>query len=814
MTIIDKLKSVKKSANGWEAQCPAHGDKHSSLSIAHRDGRWLLNCHAGCSVDAIVAAVGLKVSDLFDDDTRKQKANGKSHGSPFVAEYIYKTAEGEPSRKVCRTADKQFPQFRWAGSGWQSGVKGVPILPYRLPELIATSADTPVYVPEGEKDCESLAELGFVATTNPMGAGKWKSDLDKYFAGRHVFILPDNDDAGRNHAEQVARNLSAVAASVCVVDLPLPAKGADVTDWPKGDPFGAQLVKQCQAAPIWQPAAEKSADAEKAVAELAALSEFAYQRCRKDKARSLGIQVAALDKLVKGQRAAVADEESELPHWKVEPWPGDVSGADLLDDLKSTFEKYIFLPSGAAEASALWVLHAWTMDAGDISPFLVLVSPTKRCGKTSMLILLLYLTPRSELASNISSSAVFRYIEDVRPTLLIDEADSFVSENEEMRGILDSGHTRAAAHVIRNEEINGKHKPRRFSTWAPKAIATIRELADTLEDRSIILQLQRRPKMAKMTRLRKRDCDEFAVLRRKAARWAEVNFDALAADPSPTTPEELDDRAADNWRPLLQIAALAGDDWSLRAREVACQLSGVGHESLSINVRLLEDIRHAFGEAEAMRSADLVAELVSDPEKPWAEWGNRGTKPLTQKQLGGLLRPFGIASETVSIQGLNDAKGYRAARFAEAWEAYLSPKKSGQNDPAGPNPTSEASKRRNACGTGVSSEFRSVAEAPADGSKTDDLACSPSGSDASTLRKPESGVEGVLTTDEAESFPLVCEHCGAPERPDRPVQRYSKDGQAFLLHQACHAEWLAGPDPDGWAFNLDDGEDDGKTDTA
>jgi Protein of unknown function (DUF3631) len=589
MTIIDKLKSVKKSANGWEAQCPAHEDKHSSLSIAHRDGRRLLNCHAGCSIDAIVAAVGLKISDLFDDDVRKQKANGKSHGSPFVAEYVYKTADGEPSRKVCRTADKQFPQFRWTGSAWQSGVKGAPVLPYRLPELIQASVETPVYILEGEKDCDALAKIGFVATTNPMGAGRWKSDLDRYFANRHVLIIPDNDDAGHKHAEQVARNLSALAASVRVVHLPLTAKGSDVSDWLKDDPTGARLVRECKAAPLWEPTAGVGDDSDKVIAELAALSEIAYQKCRKDKARALGIQVSALDKLVKDQRAVAADEESGLPHWKVEPWPDDVPGASLLDDLKSIFEKYIFLPSGAAEASALWVLHAWTMDAGDISPFLVLVSPTKRCGKTSMLILLLYLTPRSELASNISSSAVFRYIEDVRPTLLIDEADSFVSENEEMRGILDSGHTRAAAHVIRNEETNGKHKPRRFSTWAPKAIATIRELADTLEDRSIILQLQRKPKMAKMARLRRRDCDEFAVLRRKAARWAEVNFDALAADPDPDTPEELDDRAADNWRPLLQIAGLSGKDWSLRAREVACQLSGVGHESLSINVKLLED---------------------------------------------------------------------------------------------------------------------------------------------------------------------------------------------------------------------------------
>src|SRR5215470_11360646 len=115
----------------------------------------------------------------------------------------------------------------------------------------------------------------------------------------------------------------------------------------------------------------------------------------------------------------------------------------------------IILPKCAAEALALWTLHAWTMDAGDISPFMVLVSPTKRCGKTSTLIILFYLTPRSELASNISASALFRYIEEVRPTLLIDEADSFLKDNEEMRGILDAGHTKTVASVIRSVEING-----------------------------------------------------------------------------------------------------------------------------------------------------------------------------------------------------------------------------------------------------------------------------------------------------------------------------------------------------------------------
>src|SRR5262249_25407065 len=138
------------------------------------------------------------------------------------------------------------------------------------------------------------------------------------------------------------------------------------------------------------------------------------------------------------------------------------------------FRRYIALPKGADIALALWVLHAWTHDAGDISPFMVLVSPTKRCGKTSVLILLQYLTPRSELASNISAAALFRYIEKEHPTLLIDEADSFVKDNEQLRGILNSGHTKTAAYVIRTVEVNGDHQPHRFSTWAPKAIAAIR----------------------------------------------------------------------------------------------------------------------------------------------------------------------------------------------------------------------------------------------------------------------------------------------------------------------------------------------------
>ena len=398
------------------------------------------------------------------------------------------------------------------------------------------------------------------------------------------------------------------------------------------------------------------------IGELASLDALEYELQRDTAAAGLGIRVSALDKLVKGWRAATQSESTALPHWNVEPSAEPVDGAALLNNLRRVFRGYVVLPKGADIALPLWVLHAWTMDAGDISPLMVLVSPTKRCGKTSVLIVLYFLTPRSELSSNITAPALFRYIEDVRPTLLIDEADSFVKDNEELRGILNSGHTKAAANVIRNID----HKPRRFSTWAPKAIATIRAVADTLEDRAIVVQLQRKPPTATVAPLRRRDSEEFAALRSQAARWAIDNFDPLV-DADPQLPNGLNDRASDNWRPLLAIADLAGGEWRQEARQAACLLSGEAQDG-AIGVVLLKDVRVAFGDNEVIRSADLVARLTADPERPWAEW--KPGRPLSQKQLASLLVPFCITSGTVHPPGLPDGKGYRRADFKGAWRAY------------------------------------------------------------------------------------------------------------------------------------------------
>jgi AAA domain len=175
-----------------------------------------------------------------------------------VCDYIYHHHDGTPYHRVDRWFPKTsgFRQFRWTGSGWEPGKPKEGVIPYRLPELLASAHDTVIIV-EGEKDVETLREHGFVATTNPGGAEKWTPELNQWLKGKTVYILPDNDEPGRRHAQLVARNLHGVAESVRVVALPnLRSKGGDVSDWIEdgGDP--AELIDLCNTAPVWAPSDE------------------------------------------------------------------------------------------------------------------------------------------------------------------------------------------------------------------------------------------------------------------------------------------------------------------------------------------------------------------------------------------------------------------------------------------------------------------------------------------------------------------------------------------------------------------------------
>lgn len=260
----------------YMCKCPAHDDRTASLSVREGDGgKILLHCMAGCAPSAVVQAVGLKLSDLFPDDGRRGRrtapqrppkaAPAQAPAAPqerarkpelgrLVKVYPYTDEQGQTLFEVCRFereengqrvktfrqrhTDPTDPKAKHDGIVWN--LSGVRIVLYRLPEVMdAVKAGRTVYVVEGEKDADTMASLGFCATTNPggaskQGATKWLPEFTQALTGANVVILPDNDAAGLNDRQQVAQQLAAVCSSVKMLDLrqacpTLPQKG-DVTD--------------------------------------------------------------------------------------------------------------------------------------------------------------------------------------------------------------------------------------------------------------------------------------------------------------------------------------------------------------------------------------------------------------------------------------------------------------------------------------------------------------------------------------------------------------------------------------------------------
>jgi putative DNA primase/helicase len=402
------------------------------------------------------------------------------------------------------------------------------------------------------------------------------------------------------------------------------------------------------------------------VVRLAALPILQYEQTRKDESKRLGVRATALDKAVKAARGSSDDNTFSLP--VPEPWSTAV-GEEIAQILLNVTRRHLVLPEHADVALALWVLHAHAFESAEVSPNLAITSPEKQCGKSTVLDVLQRLVPKALPTSNATSASIFRAIDQFQPTLLIDEADTFLHGNEELRGILNSSHCRTTANVIRT--VGDNHEARLFTTWTPVAIAKIGKLPDTLADRSIPIEMRRKLPHETVERLRRDRTGHLEAAASKAARWAEDHLAALShADPD--LPKELSDRGQDNWRHLIAIADLIG--LGDEARKAAVALSGPREATdASVGEMLLGDIQQIF-EAQAadrLSSEAVCTALEHMEDRPWAEW--RQGKPLSKVQLANRLKGFGVRPATIRLDDDRTAKGYRLEQFQEAFDRYLGP---------------------------------------------------------------------------------------------------------------------------------------------
>ena len=229
-----RLPKLSLRGSQWRTACPVHNGKRDSFAVDPETGR--AHCHSECARGWDIPGLEQELSNC-DFKTalghieavigRALSSNGLQNQRQIAATYDYQGEDGALLFQVLRYEPKDFRQRRPDGKGgWIWNVKGIHLVPYRLPSVL--KADE-VYVVEGEKDVESLRKLGLAATCNAGGAGKWRAEYSEYLRGKTVYIIPDADEPGRSHARTVAASLKGVAASVRIVNLPSGSK--DATEW-------------------------------------------------------------------------------------------------------------------------------------------------------------------------------------------------------------------------------------------------------------------------------------------------------------------------------------------------------------------------------------------------------------------------------------------------------------------------------------------------------------------------------------------------------------------------------------------------------
>jgi putative DNA primase/helicase len=343
-----------------------------------------------------------------------------------------------------------------------------------------------------------------------------------------------------------------------------------------------------------------------------------------------------------------------------------INPAALLADLRDVITRYVVLPEMAAEALALWVVHTYAFTLRQITTYIGVVSPEKRCGKTTLLELLGRLAHEAITAANISPSALFRVIEEKQPTLIIDEADTFLEGRDEMAGILNAGYRKGNAFVMRvSEAKRRKNGLTRYSCWCPKVMAAIGRLPETLADRCILITMQRKMPGEKCDRLRELDATQY---QQRCAEFVQQHRDAIATA-RPEIPTVLNDRAADIWEPLLAIADLAGGDWPGLARQAAHKLS-LADDDIPLIGYFLSDLRNwmLIRKTDRILSRDIVATFNRLHDRPWQDL--RRGRQINEYWLAAKMRELGIRPKHLRF-GDSIGRGYVIEDIESALRRYI-----------------------------------------------------------------------------------------------------------------------------------------------
>jgi putative DNA primase/helicase len=368
---------------------------------------------------------------------------------------------------------------------------------------------------------------------------------------------------------------------------------------------------------------------------------------------------------------------SELDNqYDCEPWPDSVDGNELVDEIFTAIERCVYLTYEQILAITYWVLHTYFVrtkseqQAFRYSPILHLTSWLFGCGKTVLQDLLAEICNRSQKASNISISSVYRLLHSRRPTLFLDEIDTYFPNRDELIGILNAGYDERVGTVMRqSSKGNDWSETAEFSVWGAKCLAGIGSQVATLESRSIKIQLIRKPTQHKLIRLHDviaQDPEFFLNIRRKCVRFAIDKEEALIRQPTAYS-DTLSDRANDCWSGLFKLAALIGGDVQ-KLQDAAIKLSSSSGPEKSEFEEFLLDLKpfvESFPQSRIPSNA-LVEYLRSLEDRPYRYKG------FSAYDLASKFRPHGIGPVQMRVEGSNrNVKGYEKAELQQLISKYL-----------------------------------------------------------------------------------------------------------------------------------------------
>jgi putative DNA primase/helicase len=359
---------------------------------------------------------------------------------------------------------------------------------------------------------------------------------------------------------------------------------------------------------------------------------------------------------------AETEDKSSSTIGDVEPWPEPVDTPVLLTELTTQLRRYIVMHDDAAIAVALWTMFAWIHEVAVHSPLLIFTSAEPDTGKTTACGVIKYLTPRAYSAAELTGPNLYRFVDHMRPTLIVDDADQLFERRPDLAHIVNVGWTRGTK-IPRQGPGGVTHW---FDPFCPKLIAGVKlALSKATASRTITVKLLPKLPHEKVEDFNHDDDDTFATLRRKLARWAADNAQALK-DARPAMP--FDRRLKMNWRFHLAIADLAGERFAKAARAAAVKLSRQRRE-LSEGIRLLTAFEMLFAKHGPILTSDEVQKhLTADEDSEWAEF--RGRSAITKRQIALLLDPYDLHPAVVFHRGRNE-RGYKLDWFQDAFARYL-----------------------------------------------------------------------------------------------------------------------------------------------